>query len=100
MAALRHGQALVTGTRREQHKTRLVLLVLGGRGVGLLQLAEAARVVEVRVRVDQHFDVGDVEAGLRDARDDEQSVLWITSSAGTPSTTSAGFLVKSRRILL
>src|SRR3954465_8382676 len=43
----------------------------------LLQFTKAARVVGVRVRVEQHFDVPDVESELADAGDDQWSGLGI-----------------------
>src|SRR5687767_14817811 len=43
----------------------------------LLQLAQSARVVEMRMRVEQHLDIANVEAELRDAADDQRCGLGI-----------------------
>lgn len=44
-----------------------------------LQSAKSARVVGVRVRVEQHFHVGDVEAELGDARHDQRCSFGIAA---------------------
>ena len=45
----------------------------------LLERREAARVVHVRLRVQDHFDVPDVKAELRDARQDQRRGCGITA---------------------
>jgi hypothetical protein len=45
----------------------------------LLKRSQTARVVHVRLRVQEHFDVLDVEAELRDARQDQRWGCGITA---------------------
>lgn len=69
----------ICGVSAGGHNLRITLADPQFGAGRFLQSTKSARVVGMRVRVEQHFHVGDVEAELRDARHDQRCAFGIAA---------------------